>query len=225
MRKLSAAGQLLLLVSLGLVILGSEQRIRERAGLAGAEKKQERTEETARRHYELYENIWKDLEYFPIPQWKERELPVTFENSWLIERTYGGTRGHEGTDLMPPENKSGVYPVVSISDGTVENVGWLEKGGWRIGIRSVHDVYFYYAHLASYAEEFQKGDVVKAGQLLGYMGDTGYGKQEGTSGQFPVHLHLGIYLRSEEFQELAVNPYWFLRYLEQERLTVSQEDP
>ena len=67
--------------------------------------------------------------------------------------------------------------------------------------------------------------MVKAGQLLGYMGDTGYGKQEGTSGQFPVHLHLGIYLRSEEFQELAVNPYWFLRYLEQERLTVSQEDP
>ena len=67
MRKLSAAGQLLLLVSLGLVILGSEQRIRERAGLAGAEKKQERTEETARRYYELYENIWKDLEYFPNP--------------------------------------------------------------------------------------------------------------------------------------------------------------
>ncbi|MEI3525953.1 MAG: hypothetical protein V8Q27_07420 [Eubacteriales bacterium] len=109
MRKLSAAGQLLLLVSLGLVILGSEQRIRERAGLAGAEKKQERTEETARRYYELYENIWKDLEYFPIPQWKERELPVTFENSWLIERTYGGTRGHEGTDLdAAGEQKWGV---------------------------------------------------------------------------------------------------------------------
>ena len=61
-----------------------------------------------------------------------------------------------------------------------------------------------------------------AGQLLGYMGDTGYGKQEGTSGQFPVHLHLGIYLRNEEFAELAVNPYWFLRYLENCRLTVSR---
>lgn len=112
---------------------------------------------------------------------------------------------------MPPENESGVYPVISISDGTVESVGWLEKGGWRIGVRSIHDVYFYYAHLSSYAEEFQKGDVIKAGQLLGYMGDTGYGKQEGTSGQFPVHLHLGIYLRNEEFAELAVNPYWFLQ--------------
>ena len=206
MRKLSAAGSWLLLLGLGLLILGTEEHIRRQAGLFKTAQAQERPEETARRYYELYENIWKDLEYFPIPQWKEENLSVTYENSWLFERTYGGTRGHEGTDLMPPENESGVYPVISISDGTVESVGWLEKGGWRIGVRSIHDVYFYYAHLSSYAEEFQKGDVIKAGQLLGYMGDTGYGKQEGTSGQFPVHLHLGIYLRNEEFAELAVNP-------------------
>ena len=222
MRKLSAAGAWLLLLGLGLLILGTEEHIRRQAGLFKTAQAQERPEETARRYYELYENIWKDLEYFPIPQWREENLSVTYENSWLFERTYGGTRGHEGTDLMPPENESGVYPVISISDGTVESVGWLEKGGWRIGVRSIHDVYFYYAHLSSYAEEFQKGDVINAGQLLGYMGDTGYGKQEGTSGQFPVHLHLGIYLRNEEFAELAVNPYWFLRYLENCRLTVSR---
>lgn len=176
MRKLSAAGSWLLLLGLGLLILGTEEHIRRQAGLFKTAQAQERPEETARRYYELYENIWKDLEYFPIPQWKEENLSVTYENSWLFERTYGGTRGHEGTDLMPPENESGVYPVISISDGTVESVGWLEKGGWRIGVRSIHDVYFYYAHLSSYAEEFQKGDVINAGQLLGYMGDTGYGK-------------------------------------------------
>ena len=64
-------------------------------------------------------------------------------------------------------------------------------------------------------------DVISAGQLLGYMGDTGYGKEEGTSGQFPVHLHVGIYVRTEEIPELAVNPYWFLRYLEQHKLKYS----
>ena len=123
MRKLSAAGSWLLLLGLGLLILGTEEHIRRQAGLFKTAQAQERPEETARRYYELYENIWKDLEYFPIPQWKEENLSVTYENSWLFERTYGGTRGHEGTDLMPPENESGVYPVISISDGTVESVG------------------------------------------------------------------------------------------------------
>ena len=216
-------GALLLLAGLGLFILGLEAKLRDKALSGRTESMQ--AEETARRYYGLYENIWKDLEYFPIPQDKNGEPVITYENTWLFERTYGGSYGHEGTDLMPPENKSGVYPVVSISDGTVEQLGWLEKGGWRIGIRSIHDVYFYYAHLSSYAEEFQKGDPVQAGQLLGYMGDTGYGKQEGTRGQFPVHLHLGIYLRSEEFRELAVNPYWFLRYLESHRRVVAGAAP
>ncbi len=60
--------------------------------------------------------------------------------------------------------------------------------------------------------------MIKAGQLLGYMGDTGYGVKEGTRGKFDVHLHLGIYIRTEDIRELAVNPYWFLKYLEQNKL-------
>ena len=182
-------------------------------------KEEGREAETARAYYELYENIWKDLVYFPIPESTENEEAlVSYENSWMFERTYGGSYGHEGTDVMAGINQSGYYPVISISDGIVENIGWLEKGGWRIGVRSLHDVYFYYAHLDSYAEEFKPGDVIRAGQLLGYMGNTGYGKTEGTSGKFDVHLHLGIYLRTEEIPELAVNPYWFLKYLENNRL-------
>ena len=45
-----------------------------------------------------------------------------------------------------------------------------------------------------------------AGDILGYMGDTGYG-EEGTTGKFPVHLHVGIYVRTDAVAELAVNPY------------------
>ena len=52
-----------------------------------------------------------------------------------------------------------------------------------------------------------------AGQILGRMGDTGYGP-EGTTGQFAVHLHLGIYIQTKRTEELSVNPYWILRYLE-----------
>lgn len=175
--------------------------------------------EQARKYYELYENIWKDLVYFPIPEALENEeAVVTYENSWLFERSYGGSYGHEGTDVMAGIQQRGYYPVVSMTDGVVEHIGWLEKGGWRIGIRSARDIYYYYAHLDSYGADFEEGDPVRAGELLGYMGDSGYGKAENTKGKFDVHLHVGIYVRTEEIPELAVNPYWFLRSLEGSRL-------
>ena len=62
------------------------------------------------------------------------------------------------------------------------------------------------------------GDKVNAGDLLGFMGDTGYG-EEGTTGKFPVHLHVGIYIYPGE--ETSVNPYWILRYLENRRIKCS----
>lgn len=91
---------------------------------------------------------------------------------------------------MADKNERGLYPVISISDGMITNLGWLEKGGYRIGITSPSGVYYYYAHLESYAE-IKEGDQVQAGEMLGFMGDSGYG-EEGTTGQFPVHLHLGF---------------------------------
>ncbi|MCD8105531.1 MAG: M23 family metallopeptidase [Lachnospiraceae bacterium] len=153
-----------------------------------------------------YAAIWDDVQCFPAAGGS-----FYFENTWMFERTYGGTRGHEGTDVMPPENLSGVYPVVSMTDGVVEKIGWLEQGGYRIGIRAPRGGYFYYAHLDSYARDFAVGDEVSAGERLGLMGDSGYGA-EGTRGQFDVHLHLGIYIRTEHEEELSVNPYWVLRY-------------
>lgn len=154
-----------------------------------------------------YGAIWNDLVCFPVA-----EIGMTFENSWMFERNYGGKRGHEGTDIMPPENISGYYRVISMTDGVVEQIGWLPKGGYRIGIRSPSGGYFYYAHLESYSKTYQIGETVTAGEILGTMGDTGYG-EEGTRGQFPVHLHLGIYIRTAEHEELSVNPYWILRFL------------
>lgn len=155
-----------------------------------------------------YGAIWNDIRFFPVA-----EGGVTYENSWMFERTYGGVRGHEGTDLMPPENLSGYYRIISMTEGVVEKIGWLPKGGYRIGIRSPSGGYFYYAHLENYSKEFYIGEAVEAGTVLGTMGDTGYGP-EGTRGKFPVHLHLGIYIDPGDQEELAVNPYWVLRYLQ-----------
>lgn len=168
---------------------------------------------------EKLDSVWEELIYFPVPEsTAEERAQVSFENTWMAERNFGGTRRHEGIDLMASMDQRGYYPVVSMTDGVIEQIGWLEKGGWRLGIRSEHENYYYYAHLDSYAEEWRKGDPVEAGTLLGYMGDSGYGP-EGTVGQFPVHLHVGIYVPLDHDQETAVNPYWMLRYLERKKLS------
>ena len=164
------------------------------------------------------DSIWSDIVYFPVPDtvWDE-EKKVTFGDTWMQSRTYGGDRGHEGCDIMADINERGNYPVISVSDGTIEQMGWLELGGYRIGIRSPHGAYFYYAHLSDYAEGLSIGDEVHAGELIAFMGDTGYSKTEGTAGNFDVHLHFGIYLNDENKQEFSVNSYSILQYLYQEK--------
>ncbi len=160
--------------------------------------------------------VEKDIRYFPIPLSEADEsLGTSYVDSWMGERSYKGKGVHEGTDIMADRDERGIYPVISISDGTITNLGWLEKGGYRIGITSPSGVYFYYAHLESYAD-IKEGDFVMAGQFLGFMGDSGYG-EEGTTGQFPVHLHLGIY-SFEEGEETSVNPYYVLLALEDKKL-------
>ena len=161
--------------------------------------------------------VWDDLRCFPVAEKTDGSGPtVSFEDSWLYGRSYGGERGHEGADIIPSLNERGVLPVVSMTDGVVESKGWLELGGYRLGIRAPHGGYFYYAHLDSYAD-LEEGDTVQAGELLGYMGDTGYSKIEGTTGNFPVHLHMGIYVDAGN-EEVSVNPYPALRYVEDERI-------
>lgn len=158
----------------------------------------------------LYYMIFADIRCFPIELLEaEDKIRYTYTDTFLAERTYGGNRKHMGTDIMDLNNEKGYFSIVSMTDGLVENLGWLELGGYRVGIRSKSGAYFYYAHLDSYADGLKEGDEVKAGQLLGYMGNTGYGK-EGTIDQFDVHLHLGISLRLGEIEELWINPFSIL---------------
>ncbi len=155
-----------------------------------------------------YRAVWEDVKFFPVAS-----DDISFENSWMASRDYGGKRFHEGADLFGEKDLAGYYPVISMTDGVVEKKGWLPLGGCRIGIRSPSGGYFYYAHLSSYAEGLSEGAEVEAGDILGYMGNTGYGP-EGTSGKFPVHLHLGIYISTPYQEEMSVNPYWALKIFE-----------
>lgn len=162
--------------------------------------------------FQYYQTVLNDIKYYPMAGDVIGSQKTTFDNSWLYERTYGGKRFHEGTDIMTSNNKRGYFKVISMTDGIVEKKGWLEKGGYRIGIRSKSGAYYYYAHLFEYAKDIEEGEQVKAGQFIGTAGDSGYGKKEGTIGKFDVHLHIGIYLEIEG-KEISVNPYWILKYL------------
>lgn len=178
--------------------------------------KQWNKEEYYSKYIETTKAIWNDVKYFPVPDFTtDKSMTVNYANSWMSERTYGGERGHEGTDIMASKNERGLYPIISMTDGVVSKKGWLDKGGYRIGILAPSGAYFYYAHLESYAN-INVGDEVKAGDILGFMGDSGYGP-EGTTGKFAVHLHLGIYIYPNE-KEMSINPYWVLRYIENRKV-------
>lgn len=157
---------------------------------------------------ESYAAVWQDIVCFPLSS-----PEVSYGDTWMEERSFGGSRSHEGCDLFIEDAVSGEYPVRSMTDGVVEKVGWLPLGGYRLGIRSPHGGYFYYAHLSGYWKDYKAGDKILAGDVIGFMGDTGYGS-EGTAGKFPVHLHLGIYISTIHYDELSVNPYWVLRFAE-----------
>ena len=176
-----------------MIIVGTELRVLDKSLETSVNLKQENADEFVI-YMEKVDKIFEDLQCFPVVK-EANVYPISYENTWGAERTYGGNRTHEGCDLMAVSNERGKYKVCSMTDGTVRQIGWLEQGGWRIGIESDYGVYYYYAHLDSYEKAFEEGERVVAGQILGRMGDSGYGKEPGTKGQFDVHLLVGIYIK------------------------------
>lgn len=137
-------------------------------------------------------------------------------------RTFGFARKHLGHDLMGSLGT----PIVAVEGGIVEAMGWNRYGGWRIGIRSSDNLrYYYYAHLQKdhpFADGLEIGDVVQAGDLIGFMGRTGYSDKPNTNNIETVHLHFGIQLVFDESQkeclsEIWINPYHIVRLLHSHR--------
>ena len=92
-------------------------------------RKEDEAEKTALEQYQTQiETVWEELVYFPVPESSvNQKAVIRFENTWQTERHYGGKRKHEGIDLMAEPDKSGYFPVLSMTDGTIEQVGWLER--------------------------------------------------------------------------------------------------
>jgi peptidoglycan LD-endopeptidase LytH len=128
---------------------------------------------------------------------------IPFTDTWGESRQFGGSRAHEGTDILAAKGT----PIMSAANGVVGNYGWNQLGGWRLSVKTAEGYNLYYAHLSKYATGIKPGAGVKKGQLIGYVGNTGYGP-EGTAGKFVSHLHFGIY----NSHWVAINPYNHLKF-------------
>lgn len=151
--------------------------------------------------FEHFNSIDLEKRVHPIP----RGYNASVVNNYGHARSFGGLRAHEGVDIFAHYGT----PVVSTAYGIVEIKGWNRLGGYRIGIRDIYNTYEFYAHLQGYAKGIEEGTIVEPGQVIGYVGSTGYGK-EGTSGKFPPHLHFGLY-KFDGKREWSFSPYPYLR--------------
>lgn len=160
-------------------------------------------------------NTARVYEHFNTNELLKRDFPLaikynySYQSTWGAGRGFGGRRIHEGTDIFANYGT----PALSTTYGVVELKGWNLYGGWRIGIRDIHNIYHYYAHLNAYNDEFEVGDIVQPGDKLGTVGSTGYGPP-GTAGKFPPHLHYGMY-KDNGKSEWSFDPYPYLRRWEQ----------
>lgn len=89
---------------------------------------------------------------------------------------------HHGEDIFAAEGT----PVLAVADGTVQTVGFTKIGGYRLWLRDGQGNTFYYAHMSAYSTLAVEGRAVKAGDVLGFVGDTG-------DAGGAMHLHFEIH--------------------------------
>lgn len=147
--------------------------------------------------------------FFPIAA----DFHFSHYDDFGSSRSYGYKRRHLGHDFM---GQIGT-PIIAIEGGIITELGWNKYGGWRIGIRSFDQKrYYYYAHLRKdrpFAAGLALGDEVKSGQVIGYLGHTGYSIKENVNLKTgSPHLHLGLQIIFDKSQEKGSGEIWLDLY-------------
>src|SRR5436190_412214 len=114
-------------------------------------------------------------------------FPVTGRADY--SNAYGAFRGdvpgnwHHGDDIFAALGT----PVVAVATGTLNRVGWQRLGGWRLWVRDSRRNEFYYAHLSGYSPLALHSRHVKAGDVIGFVGNTG------DAFYTPPHVHFEVH--------------------------------
>jgi len=148
---------------------------------------------------------------------------VAFRDSWGARRP--GGRRHEGTDIISPRGT----PIVAVADGTVTRLGNSRASGYNIRIDHGNGWATSYLHLnndtigtddgeggtwTAFYPTLMEGDTVTAGQVIGYVGDSGNAEQT------VPHTHFAL-----SFDGTKTNPYPYLQHVfERERRFIDPTD-
>jgi murein DD-endopeptidase MepM/ murein hydrolase activator NlpD len=124
---------------------------------------------------------------------------VEFIDSWGYPRMMGtaSAHWHQGTDIFATYGT----PLIASENGVLDRIGVGSLGGNKLWVKGESGTEYYYAHLAAFAPGIADGQPVRAGELIGYVGDTGNAR--GTS----PHLHFEIHPGGVG----PVNPYPLLK--------------
>ena len=149
-----------------------------------------------------------DSEDFVIKVFPHETALVGFSDTWGAERS--GGRRHTGTDIMSPKGSW----IVAADDGIVERLEWNRVSGWNIKIRHADEWTSHYLHLdndhtgtddgeggpaAAFVEGLEVGSFVKAGDVIGFVGDSGNAEDTVSHTHFELHV-----------DGRKVNPYPYL---------------
>jgi len=134
---------------------------------------------------------------FVIKAFPHETAIVRFSDTWGANRS--GGRSHTGTDIMSPK---GTW-VVAVDDGIVERLDWNRLSGWNIMIRHADGWTSHYLHLnndtpgtddgdggeeTAFVEGLDVGSLVKAGDVVGFVGDSGNAEHTGSHTHFELHI-------------------------------------
>ncbi|HZQ83102.1 MAG TPA: M23 family metallopeptidase [Gaiellaceae bacterium] len=109
--------------------------------------------------------------------------PSSYIDTFGAERSDVSGDFHHGDDIFGQLGQ----PLVAVTNGIVFSVGYEKIGGNRLWILDSQGNQYYYAHLSAYSTAIHNGSHVKAGEVVGFMGNTG--DAEGT----PYHLHFEVH--------------------------------
>jgi murein DD-endopeptidase MepM/ murein hydrolase activator NlpD len=146
---------------------------------------------------------------FSVEVFPHATATIRFTDSWGNRRP--GGRRHQGTDIISPRGTE----ILAVADGVVSEMASSRTSGYFIRIEHEDEWTTSYLHLnndtigtddgdggtwTAFFPTLQEGDEVIAGQVIGYVGDSG--NAEGTI----PHTHFEIKHDGEK-----TNPYPYLR--------------
>ncbi|MDQ5821745.1 MAG: M23 family metallopeptidase, partial [Actinomycetota bacterium] len=109
--------------------------------------------------------------------------PSSFVNTFGSPRSDVAGGWHHGADIFAPLGA----PILAVATGTVFSVGWNDVGGYRLWLRDRVGNQFYYAHLSAYSPLAVNNARVQAGDVLGFVGNSGDAQTT------PYHLHFEVH--------------------------------